>query len=406
MRWIIVVGDGMGDLPVPALAGRTPLEAARTPGLDRIARSGRVDQLQTIYPNLPIGSIVANLGILGYNPHETYPSGRASFEALGQGVALDDHDLCFRCNLISLAGDRIVDFTASNIDDLTARELLSALALDFGGLKVELHPGMSYRNLLIVREAGIRAEEVVCYEPHTAVGEKITPLLPQGRTRAARALLAPLRRALLDSVPRLAALNRTHRSRADMLWLWSPSSPPALPSFPVRFGLSGSVVCAMDFLKGIGLAAGLATRHIPGANAYIDTNYQGKLAAACAYLERCEFLFLHVNAPDEEAHKRDALGKVRAIELLDHEIVWPLLEHLEARYPSNYRIAVLPDHYTLVSDGTHSAHPVPIAWAGPGIATNGATRLTEREGTRPEADDLGWSFRFLPRFLAPPGTLT
>lgn len=399
MKRVIVVGDGMGDLPVEALGGRTPLEAASTPGFDRIARAGRVDRVQTVYRNLPIGSIVANLGILGYNPYETYPSGRASFEALGQGVQVEAGDLAFRCNLISLAGERIRDFTAGNIDDAAARTVLADLTLDFAGLEVELYPGMSYRNLLIVRGAAISAEEVVCYEPHTSIGEEIAPLLPQGRTRAARALLRPLRRALVDSIEQLAEINRKRGSQADMIWLWSPSSPPLLPDFRSRHGAGGAVVCAMDFLKGIGLAAGLETRHIPGANAYIDTNYRGKLNAALDYLERHDFLFVHVNAPDEEAHKRDVGGKVRSIELLDREIVSPLLDRLEERYPGSFRIALLPDHYTLVSDGTHGAQPVPVAWAGAGVHASGALRLTEREAARPPAEDLGRSFDFFSRYL-------
>lgn len=399
MKRVIVVGDGMGDLPVEALGGRTPLEAASTPGFDRIARAGRVDRLQTIYRNLPIGSIVANLGILGYDPYENYPSGRASFEALGQGVRVGPGDLAFRCNLISLAGERIHDFTAGNIDDATARAVLADLTLDFSGLEVELYAGMSYRNLLIVRGAAISAEEVVCYEPHTSIGEEISALLPQGRTRAARALLRPLRRALIDSIAQLTAINRKRDSKADMIWLWSPSSPPVLPDFHARHGATGAVVCAMDFLKGIGLAAGLETRHIPGANAYIDTNYRGKLEATFEYLERHDFLFLHVNAPDEEAHKRDVEGKVRSIELLDREIVSPLLDRLEDRYGGDFRIAILPDHYTLVSDGTHGAQPVPVAWAGRGIVAAGARRLTEREAAQRPAEDLGRSFDFFARFF-------
>lgn len=400
MKRVLIVGDGMGDLPVAELGNRTPLEAALTPGMDRIAREGRVGRLRTIFRNLPVGSIVANLGLLGYDPRDAYPSGRASFEALGQGIDLGPSDLVFRCNLISVQDERIVDFTAKNIGDDAARAALAELDLDFGGLAIELHAGMSYRNLLIVRGAGVAAEEIVCYEPHMSIGERLEPLLPQGRTRAARALVASLRSALLASLGQLARANLRLHTQADMIWLWSPSSAPELAAFEHRFGISGAVVCAMDFLKGIGLAAGMETSHIPGANAYIDTNYRGKLDRAVDYLERHDFVVVHVNAPDEEAHKRDCQGKVRAIELLDREIVSPLLVHLARRYPGRYRVMVVPDHFTLVSDGTHTADPVPVAWAGAGVPPDSAMRLTEAEASRPEADDLGRSFEFLPTFLS------
>jgi len=390
----------MGDVAVTALGGRTPLEAATTPGFDRIASQGRVGRLQTIYRNLPIGSIVANLGLLGYNPHEHYPSGRASFEALGQGIEVGPEDLVFRCNLIAVCDGKIADFTAGSIEDGMARSALGALDFDFGGLEVEMYPGMSYRNLLVVRGAKLSADEIVCYEPHTSIGEPYLPLLPQGKTRRARLLMEPLRKALVESVEQLERANRELGSKADMIWLWSPSSPPTLPSFRDCFGVTGAVVCAMDFLKGIAVAAGLSTSHIPDANAYIDTNYRGKLVRAMEYIEGHDFVLVHVNAPDEEAHKRDVAGKIRAIELLDGEIVSPLLRHLDDRFPDNYRIAVTADHYTLLSDGTHTAHPVPLAWAGTAVEPDSATRFTEAEAGRHDSEQLSRSFEFLPRFLA------
>lgn len=399
MKYLIVVGDGMGDRPVPELDNRTPLEAARTPNIDRIARMGRVGLMQTIFPNLPIGSIVANMGIMGFDPYEYYPHGRASFEALAKGIVLEPDDLAFRCNLISLNGTRIKDFTAGMISDGDALTMLTHLRVDRDSFEIEIYPGMSYRNLLIIRDAGIPADEIVCFEPHMNIGEEIHDILPHGRSARARKFIPVLRKIMLDSIEQFRELNKRFHTKADMIWLWSPSAPPALPDMLQTYGVTGGVVCGMDFLKGIGLAAGLRIEHIPGANAYIDTNYAGKLEVAKRFLQEHDFVYVHINAPDEEAHQRDVEGKIRSIELIDEKIVGPLLEFCQSHWPGNFRIMVLPDHYTLLSDGTHTADRVPVAIAGKGIQPNDADRLTERQAIEKSSDYYGRSYQFFGSFL-------
>ena len=398
-KFLIIIGDGMGDLPIPALDNRTPLEAARTPHLDEIAKNGRVGLMQTIYPNLPIGSIVANMGILGFNPYEYYPNGRASFEALAKGISLKDNDLAFRCNLISLDGERIKDFTAGNISDGEAGAMLTRLQVPHNEFEIGVFPGMSYRNLLIIRDAAISADEIVCFEPHMNIGQEIHDILPHGRSDRARRAVPYLRQLLLDSIPQFKKLNEKFHTKADMIWLWSPSAPPVLPDIKEKFGITGGIVCGMDFLKGIGLACSMQIEHIPGANAYIDTNYAGKLETAKKFLQQVDLVYVHINAPDEEAHKRDVGGKIKSIELIDREIMGPLLHYCQQHWPEAFRVMVLPDHYTLLSDGRHTAHHVPVALYGAGIVADTTTRLSESQAGRAGQDHYGKSYDFMKTFL-------
>ncbi len=398
MKYIIIIGDGMGDLPIPELGGKTPLEAAATPHIDRIANLGCVGLMQTVFNNLPIGSIVANMGILGFDPYEYYPHGRASFEALAQNVTINENDLAFRCNLISLDGDRVQDFTAGMIPDDQGRALLERLEIDQNTLKIEIYPGMSYRNLLIVRNAGVSAEEITCFEPHMNIGETIHDILPHGRSVESRRLVPILRQVMADSRTQFCELNKTLKTKADMLWLWSPSSPPNMPDMLDFRGVSGGIVCGMDFLKGVGEACGMRFEHIPGANAYIDTNYEGKLDSAKRFLQDLDFVYVHINAPDEEAHQRDVQGKIKSIELIDEKIVGPLLEYCDENWSENYRLMILPDHYTLLSDGRHTAHDVPAAIFGKGVVKDGAMRLNETEAAASQ-NHFGRSYQFFPKFL-------
>lgn len=398
-KYLVIIGDGMGDRPVPELGNRTPLEAANTPHFDRIAREGRVGVMQTTFKNLPVGSIVANMGILGFDPYEYYPHGRASFEALARGIVLEENDLAFRCNLISLNGDRIKDFTAGMISDGDALTMLTHLKFEKDSFEIEIYPGMSYRNLLIIREAGIPADEIVCFEPHMNIGQEIYDILPHGRSDRARKFIPVLRRIMLSSIEQFRELNKRYRTRADMIWLWSPSAPPKMPDMLETYGVSGGIVCGMDFLKGIGLAAGLRTENIPGTNAYIDTNYRGKLATARKFLRTEDFVYVHINAPDEEAHQRSVKGKIRSIELIDQKIVGPLLEFCDKHWPGQYRVMLLPDHYTLLSDGTHTMDLVPVAIMGAGIEPDAAERLTERQAAELGSMQFGRSYQFMRDFL-------
>lgn len=375
MKHLIVVGDGMADEPQAALDGKSPLEAAATPTMDRIAARGRVERLRTSYAGLPVGSIVANMAILGYDPRRHYPSGRASFEARARGIELAPGEIAFRCNLISLdAQHRIADFTAGQIPCADARRILASLKPPEG---MRLVPGLSYRNLLLWRDIGCAVEEIEMHEPHESIGLPFRGILPRGRGIRAEKRMRELRAFLERSRRQISG----RPEGASMLWPWSASRPPSLPDFGERWGLRAGLVCGMDFLIGIARSAGIEAAPVPGATAYIDTAYDAKLERALAYLERFDFVFVHLNAPDEESHQRRLEGKVRSIELIDERILGPLLERVERRYPAAHRIAVLPDHFTRLRDGRHGRAPVPVAICGSGIAPDGAMRYREGEAS-------------------------
>jgi len=399
MKHCIIVMDGAADRPVRQLDGRTPLEAADMPAVNGLAARGRVELMQTIYEGLPAGSIVANMGILGYNPARYYPYGRASFEALGQDLFLEDRDLVFRCNLISIGADReITDFTSDQISNGQALTIINNLALETPD--VELYAGQSYRNLLIVRGAGHLARHITSREPHTHIGVRTDDILLQAADPSAAPLVNQLNALMRDSVAQIRAVNDRYHTRADMLWLWSPSSTPRMPSFTARYGKRGAIIAGLDFMRGIGEAIGMDTREIAGATGYLDTDLKQKLRYAKNFLQHNDLVFIHVNAPDEEAHLHHVENKVRAIERIDHEIVQPLVAFLDERYPGNYRIAILPDHYTRLEDGHHGTEPVPYVVYGAGVAADGAVAFTEAEAAASGRMPLK-SYEFMDAFLQP-----
>jgi 2,3-bisphosphoglycerate-independent phosphoglycerate mutase len=393
MKSVIVCLDGMSDFPHPALDERTPMQAARTPHLDALARRGALGRAQTSFPALPCGSPVANLAILGYDPHRYHPHGRSSFEALAAGTRLRPGDLAFRCNLIEERDGAIADFTAGQIDTDVAAELV--WSYDTGDAKLELYVGQQYRHCLIVRDAHVPPEELVLAPPHCHQGEPTEPLLPRGTTPRAQMLAHTLRRFMTESRRHLARSG----TRATMFWLWSAAGRPLLPSFEDTFGRRAALVCGLDFLKGIAIAAGIETKNIAGATGYIDTNLRAKLRFCINYLRNYDVLYVHVNALDEAAHVRDPVLKARMLERVDGELLGPLVAYLERAHSDSWRIAVLPDHYTLSLDGTHHPRPVPVLIAGAGVAGAGAARFTE-DATRDAPIVIG--MRLMEPFLDEP----
>lgn len=376
MKHVILCIDGMADFPQPVLGNRTPLEAAHAPNLERLAAMGAMGRAQTSWPTLPCGSPVANLAILGYDPNRYHPNGRSSFEALAAGTRLRPGDIAFRCNLVTISEDqRMADFTAGQIDTDMAGDLV--WGYEVGDARMELYVGQQYRHCLIVRDAHIPPEELELAAPHCHQQEAIEPLMPRGKTPRAEGLARRLRQFMLDSREYIAAYNRRTPTQASMFWLWSASSSPLLPSFESSFGRRGALVCGLDFLKGIAIAAGIETKNIVGATGYIDTNLRAKLRFAINYLRNYDFVYLHVNALDEAAHMRDPVLKTRMLQNLDAELLGPLCAYLERNHASQWRMMVLPDHYTLSHDGTHHPRPVPLLVAGQGVSPAGKTRYTE-----------------------------
>jgi len=376
MKHLILCVDGMADFPQPALGGKTTMEAAATPHLDALAARGAIGRAQTSFADLPCGSPVANLAILGYDPHRYHPNGRSSFEALAAGTRLRPGDLSFRCNLVTISNDhRIADFTAGQIETDTAADLV--WDYEVGDTKLELYVGQQYRHCLIVRDAHVPPDELELAAPHCHQQEPMQPLLPRGKTPRAAALADKLRQFMLDSRAHIARFNEKTPTKATMFWLWSAASSPLMPAFEHTFGRRAALVCGLDFLKGIAIAAGIETKNIIGTTGYIDTNLRAKLRFTVNYLRNYDFVYVHVNALDEAAHNRDPLLKTKMLEQLDADIVGPLAQYLERVHPNDWRLMVLPDHYTLSHDGTHHPRPVPVLVAGAGIEATSQARYTE-----------------------------
>lgn len=358
-KTIILVGDGMGDRPVAELGGLTPLEFAATPAMDFVAAHGELALLKTVPDGYPPGSDVANLSLLGYRPEDCY-SGRAPLEAASLGVALGANDIAFRCNLVTLdfAGDErvtMVDYSAGHISTPEARELIAALQpLNRPGLT--FYPGVSYRHLLVATDG---PESLATEPPHDHSGKEVGAIW-------ARLLDS----SLGETVRRAAAIladhpvNRTRRERgqnpANAIWLWGQGRAPAMPTLQERYGVSGSLISAVDLLKGIGVYAGLKIVNVEGATGYLDTNYRGKVEAALTALAEGDFVLVHVEAPDEAGHQGSRADKLKAIGDFDAQVVAPVLAGLQAM-GAPFRLVVAMDHFTPLEIRTHDRLPVPVA---------------------------------------------
>jgi 2,3-bisphosphoglycerate-independent phosphoglycerate mutase len=388
MKSIIVLGDGMSDRPVARLGGRTPLQAARKPHIDSVARAGRVGLFRTIEPGWSLGSDVANLSVLGYHPIGTV-QGRAVLEAAAMGVELADEDVALRCNLIALDGERIKNHSAGHIDTASAAELIRTIDQALGGGRgerpVTFHAGVSFRHLLVLR-GGWAAPDVRCAPPHDNVGGRVDDLLaaPTADTAAARATADRLNELYREALPILAThrANAARRSAgkdaADAIWLWSAGRRPTLPTIEERFGVRGAVISAVDLLRGLGRYAGMTVIEVPGVTGLWDTNYEGKAQAALDALSTHDFVYLHVEATDEAGHARDLDLKIRCIEMLDERVVRPILAGLEERGIAAI-ISVLPDHPTPVETGAHADDPVPVAIWDPRLPADAVAGYDEAQ---------------------------
>ena len=363
MKYVIVLGDGMPDYPLEELGGKTPLAYARTPNMDKLARYGETGLVVNIPPGMPPGSDVANLSVMGYDPARYY-TGRSPLEAAAMGVELEENDLALRCNLVTLSKkgsyeEKIMeDYSAGEISTPEAEEIIKAVESELGSEIFSFHPGVSYRHLLLWR-GGPPPEALVLTPPHDILGKAIAPYLPRGEQSE----------ILLDFMKRSSAflpehpVNKERAARglpvADSIWLWGQGRKPRLDSFREKYGLQGAVISAVDLIKGLGVLIGLAAPFVPGATGNIHTNFRGKACKALELLqEGLNFVFIHVEAPDEAGHQGDIQGKIKAIEEIDAKVVGELLRGLES-FPA-FRLMVLSDHPTPICLRTHTAEAVPF----------------------------------------------
>ncbi len=381
MKFALIVGDGMADYPLEELGGRTPLEAADIPNMDELAREGAVGTVRTIPDGMQPGSDIANLSLLGYDVGKYY-SGRAPLEAASLEIELAEDDVAFRCNLVTVEDGVMIDYSAGHITSEEAAELITGVDAEFGTGGFKFYPGVSYRHLMTVSLADGKSwdSKLHCTPPHDIVGRPIAEYLPSGEDEDI------FRRLMSDSTRTLSGheVNRRRvaggKRPANMIWLWGQGKRPSMPVFSELYGLTGSVISAVDLIRGMGKYAGLSVVKVPGATGYFDTNYEGKGKYGADALKTGDFLFMHVEAPDEAGHVGDIEEKVRAIENFDKLVVGPIVDEL--RRSNEYRAMVLPDHLTPISVRTHVSDPVPYAVCGTGISPNGATSFSEAEAER------------------------
>jgi len=360
MKVVVLQGDGMADEPIPDLGGRTPLEHARTPNLDHMAARGILGLTRTIPRGLPPGSDVGTMSILGYDPAR-YHTGRSPIEAASMGVELGPEDVAFRCNLVTLetpaGGVEIMrDFAAGHPPSEEAREIVVGLNRELAREGFEFHAGVSYRHLLVWRCGEHRMRTT---PPHDLTDKPVAGAFPAGPgSEVLRELMERSRALLADHAVCRARLARGERA-PTAIWLWGQGKRPELPTLHERFGVEGSVVAAVDLVNGLGVLAGLRRIAVPGATGFLDTNFRGKAEYGLRALADRDFLFLHVEAPDEGGHLGDPVRKVEAIENFDEKVVGTVLEGLR-QAGGEWRVLVMPDHPTPCALKTHTDDPVPF----------------------------------------------
>ena len=356
-KYVILLGDGMADIPLSELGGKTPLEHANTPNMDHIAKHGRCGLAKTVPDGMPAGSEIANMSILGYAP-EKYYTGRGPLEAASMGVALSESEVAFRCNLITVADGAIADYSAGHITSEEAAELIASINDSLPDGRIRFHAGISYRHLMVTDGIGASA---VCTPPHDVLGEPMESQMPEGEDCELLCdLIRGSARVLGEHRVNVERI-RAGKNPATHIWLWGQGRAPRFPSFEEMFGITGSMISAVDLLKGLAIYAGMDVIEVPGATGYLDTDYAGKADYAVRALKDHDFVYVHVEAPDEAGHAGDVYAKVAAIESFDEKVVGRVLDNC-----SDCVIMVLPDHPTPIPLRTHTADPVPFAIYGHG----------------------------------------
>ena len=378
MKYIIILGDGMADEPLEVLGGKTPLEYASTPVMDHLASCGEIGMVRTVPSSMKPGSDVANLAVLGYDPEHNY-SGRSPLEALSVGVAMEDTDIIFRCNLVTLteaepyAEKTILDHSSGEISTRDADILMDAIREHFNSEEIQFYTGTSYRHITVWKNGSV--QDLI--PPHDHLGQVIGPFLPEN----------PLLRRMmeesfdiLNNHPLNAERAKQGKNKANSLWFWGAGTKPGLGSFKEKTGLNGVMISAVDLLKGIAVGAGMKVVNVPGATGSLDTNYEGKADAAVKALleDGMDFAYIHVEGPDEMGHQGIVADKVRSIEYLDSRLIARVKKAMDESGEA-YRMLVLPDHPTSLRCRTHTGDPVPYVIFDSTRQTRKLSRYSEAE---------------------------
>lgn len=398
MKYIVVLGDGMADEPIPALGGRTPLDAAVTPVLDELAGKGTLGTVQNVPAGMAPGSDVANLSVLGYDPAANY-SGRSPLEALSVGVQMEDDDVIFRSNIVTLtepepyAQKTILDHSSGEISTADADILMDAIRAEFNSDTFRFYTGTSYRHILVWKHGRVSALE----PPHDHLGKVIGDYLPQEKV-----LRDMMERSfdILNNHPLNLARAAAGKHKANSLWFWGAGTKPKVQNFKEKTGLTGAMISAVDLLKGIAVGAGMKVYNVPGATGSIDTNWEGKAQAAIDALlkDGCDYAYIHVEAPDEMGHQGRMEDKVKSIEYLDSRLIARVKQAMEAA-GEDYRMLILPDHPTPLRIRTHTSNPVPYLLYDSTHEQKKRERFTEESARNADNFEPN-GYKLLERFLA------
>lgn len=398
MKYIVVLGDGMADEPIPALGGRTPLDAAVTPVLDELAGKGTLGTVQNVPAGMAPGSDVANLSVLGYDPAANY-SGRSPLEALSVGVQMEDDDVIFRSNIVTLtepepyAQKTILDHSSGEISTADADILMDAIRAEFNSDTFRFYTGTSYRHILVWKHGRVSALE----PPHDHLGKVIGDYLPQEKV-----LRDMMERSfdILNNHPLNLARAADGKHKANSLWFWGAGTKPKVQNFKEKTGLTGAMISAVDLLKGIAVGAGMKVYNVPGATGSIDTNWEGKAQAAIDALlkDGCDYAYIHVEAPDEMGHQGRMEDKVKSIEYLDSRLIARVKQAMEAA-GEDYRMLILPDHPTPLRIRTHTSNPVPYLLYDSTHEQKKRERFTEESARNADNFEPN-GYKLLERFLA------
>ena len=378
MKVITLLGDGMSDVSYSELGNKSPLQAAKTPNMDFMALHGQVGLAHTVPDGLPPGSDVANLSVFGYDPRNCY-TGRSPLEAISMGVALGPDDVAFRMNLVTLTevdGQVVMeDFSAGHISTAEGREIVQALQKELGTAEFEFHPGVSYRHLMVWRGG---RDGMTVTPPHDISGRAVQGYLPSGDGSDVVNDIMRRSQQVMFNHPVNIKRMESGKHPATSVWLWGHGKLPEMVTYQEKFGLKGAVISAVDLIKGIGVCAGFDVVNVEGATGYIDTNYLGKAQAALKALEDHDFVYVHVEAPDEASHSGNMAHKIKAIEDFDSQVVGTVLEGIKKF--KEYAILCTPDHPTPVHLKTHTADAVPfIIYRGGTLDGNGAIAYDEEQ---------------------------
>lgn len=378
MKYAILVGDGMSDYAIPELGNKTPLEVAKIPNMNEMVKAGTIGLVKTVPKGMKPASDIANLSILGYDP-KIYYSGRGPLEAANIGIEVAEDEVAFRCNLITANNDTLADYSAGHITEKESALLMDCLNKNLGTDRIKFYHGKSYRNLVIIKTRSVsELKDLVktsCTPPHDISGKEISKHMPQGRAAEILMKLMMDSRGLLEKHEVNKVRVDLKENPANMIWLWGQGTNPNMPTFKGMYGLEGSVISAVDLVNGIGRLTGLEIIDVPGVTGYYDTNYRGKGEYAVNSLKNKDFIFVHVEAPDEAGHNGDVRAKITAIENFDKFVVGAVWKFLKGS--KDFRMMVLSDHATPVSLKTHTSDAAPFVMAGKGVEHNGFDSFSE-----------------------------